>query len=215
MTHSGANTPSGNGGLVYLASRSPRRRELLDQLGIPHQALVMRERPGRPADVDETPLPQELPDAYVQRVCRAKSDVAWTRLTERGLPPRPVVAADTIVCLGDRIFGKPADGLAAADMLRALSGKQHRVLTAVAIRLGDQLETTVSESLVTFSVLDEATICAYIATGEPLDKAGAYGIQGRAAAFIPELRGSYSGVMGLPLYETARLLDRLRKNPGP
>ena len=214
MTDSASPSPQ-SGGLVYLASRSPRRRELLDQLGIPHQVLVMREKPGRPADVDETPLQGEAPDAYVQRVCRTKSDVAWTRLSERGLPSRPVIAADTIVCLGGRIFGKPRDDSAAADMLRALSGQQHRVLTAVAIRLGPRLETAVSESLVSFSALDEATISAYIATGEPLDKAGAYGIQGRAAAFIPEIRGSYSGVMGLPLYETSLLLDRLRKTSGP
>jgi septum formation protein len=215
MTGPGMSNPQGNGGLVYLASRSPRRRELLDQIGIPHQVLVMRERPGRPADVDETPLQGESPDTYVQRVCRTKSDVAWTRLSERGLPPRPVIAADTIVCLDGRIFGKPVDGAGAADMLRALSGRQHRVLTALAIRMGGRLETAVSESLVTFSELDETTISAYIASGESMDKAGAYGIQGRAAAFIPELRGSYSGVMGLPLHETALLLDRLRKNPGP
>ena len=214
MNQTRTKNPSANGGLVYLASRSPRRRELLDQLGIPHQVLVMRERPGRPADVDETPLPGEPPDAYVRRVCQAKSDVAWQRLTERGLPPRPVLAADTTVCLEDRIFGKHSDEAAAADMLKALSGRQHRVLTAVAIRLGERLEAAVCESLVTFAALDEATISAYIATGEPLDKAGAYGIQGRAAAFIPELRGSYSGVMGLPLYETALLLERLRKRSG-
>lgn len=196
---------------VYLASRSPRRRELLTQIGIGFEMLLLRQRADRTPDVDETPQPGESPDDYVLRVCRDKAEAGWNRLVERRLPRLPVLAADTTVCLDDRILGKPADRAEAAAMLAALSGREHRVLTAVAIRLDAFIETAVSESVVRFDALDEATIAAYVTTGEPMDKAGAYGIQGRAAAFIPELRGSYSGVMGLPLYETAMLLQNLRK----
>jgi len=196
---------------VYLASRSPRRRELLTQIGIGFEMLLLRQRADRTPDVDETPQPGESPDDYVLRVCRDKAEAGWNRLVERRLPRLPVLAADTTVCLGGRILGKPADRAEAAAMLAALSGREHRVLTAVAIRFDAFIETAVSESVVRFDALDEATITAYVATGEPMDKAGAYGIQGRAAAFIPELRGSYSGVMGLPLYETATLLQNLRK----
>ena len=199
------------GDRVYLASRSPRRRELLTQIGIGFEMLLLRQRADRTPDVDETPLPSESPDDYVLRVCRDKAVAGWHRLLERRLPRLPVLAADTTVCLGGRILGKPADRLEAAAMLAALSGREHRVLTAVAIMFDAFIETAVSESVVRFDALDEATIATYVATGEPMDKAGAYGIQGRAAAFIPELRGSYSGVMGLPLYETATLLQNLRK----
>ena len=200
-----------SGHRIYLASRSPRRRELLKQIGIGFEVLLLREGTERPHDVDETPLAGETPDDYVRRVCRAKAATGWRRLVARGLPRLPVLAADTTVCLEQRILGKPADNTEAVAMLAALSGREHRVLTAVAIQFDAELETTVSESIVRIDVLDEATIAAYVATGEPLDKAGAYGIQGRAAAFIAELRGSYSGVMGLPLYETAAMLRRLRK----
>ena len=200
-----------SGDRIYLASRSPRRRELLRQIGIGFEVLLLRERAERPPDVDETPLMGETPDDYVRRVCRQKAATGWRRLVARGLPRLPVLAADTTVCLDQRILGKPVDNAEAAAMLAALSGREHRVLTAVAIQFDTALETTVSESIVRFDVLDEATIAAYVATWEPLDKAGAYGIQGRAAAFIAELRGSYSGVMGLPLYETAAMLRRLRK----
>ncbi|MBM3345288.1 MAG: septum formation inhibitor Maf [Betaproteobacteria bacterium] len=199
------------GDWVYLASRSPRRRELLTQIGIGFEMLLLREGNDRAPDVDETPRPGEPPDHYVMRVSRDKAAMGWRRLVERRLPRLPVLAADTTVCLGDRILGKPADRAEAATMLAALSGREHRVLTAVAIQFDAFLETAVSESVVRFDALDEAMIAAYVATGEPMDKAGAYGIQGRAAAFIAELRGSFSGVMGLPLYETATLLRHLRK----
>ncbi len=200
-----------SGDRIYLASRSPRRRELLRQIGIGFEMLWLRESAERPPDVDETPLMGEAPDDYVRRVCREKAATGWRRLVARGLPRLPVLAADTTVCLDQRILGKPVDNAGAAAMLAALSGREHRVLTAVAIQFDAELEIIVSESIVRFDVLDEATIAAYVATGEPLDKAGAYGIQGRAAAFIAELRGSYSGVMGLPLYETAAMLRRLRR----
>ncbi len=200
-----------SGDKIYLASRSPRRRELLRQIGIGFEVLLLREHSARQPDVDETPLPGESPDDYVRRVCHEKAATGWRRLIARGLPRLPVLAADTTVCLDQRILGKPKDNADAAAMLAALSGREHRVLTAVAIQFDAEVEMTVSESFMRIDVLDEQAIAAYVATGEPLDKAGAYGIQGRAAAFISELRGSYSGVMGLPLYETASMLRRLRK----
>jgi septum formation protein len=201
---------SGTAHKVYLASRSPRRRELLKQIGVAFEVLLLRERPERTPDVDESPQPGELPDDYVRRVCRDKAATGWRRVLERRLPRLPVLAADTTVCLGARIFGKPADRAEAAAMLAALSGREHRVLTAVALQFDEQLEAAVSESTVRFDRLEAADIAEYVATGEPMDKAGAYAVQGRAAAFIAELRGSYSGVMGLPLHETATLLRRLR-----
>lgn len=195
---------------VYLASRSPRRRELLKQIGVGFEMLLLRERPERPSDVNEDPLPGERPDDYVRRVCSEKAQTGWRRLVERGLPRLPVLAADTTVCLGEQIFGKPADRGDAARMLGELSGREHRVLTAVGLQFDARLEIAVSESMVRFSPLTDQDISAYVATGEPMDKAGAYAIQGRAAAFIPELRGSFSGVMGLPLHETAMLLEKIR-----
>ena len=199
---------------IYLASRSPRRRELLRQIGIGFEVLSLREGRDRGADVDETPLPGESPDDYVLRVCIAKADAGWKILVERRMTRSsllPVLAADTTVCADGQILGKPADRAEAQAMLRALSGREHRVLTAVAVRHGERLETALSESQVRFVTLTEQDIAAYAATDEPMDKAGAYAIQGRAAAFIEELRGSYSGVMGLPLRETAMLLARLRQ----
>ena len=192
--------------LIYLASRSPRRRELLKQIGVSFEVLVLREHPARGPDVDESHLPGELPDDYVRRVCRAKADVGWDRVVQRRLRRFPVLAADTVVCVDEKILGKPADPADAARMLRLLSGREHRVLTAVALKLADRTELTVSESRVRFAELSEADIEAYVASGEASDKAGAYAIQGRAGAFIIELHGSYSGVMGLPLYETTQLL---------
>lgn len=194
---------------VYLASRSPRRRELLRQIGVGFEMLVLRDHRDRGPDVDETPLPGESPDVYVRRVCQLKATAGWRRLAERRLPIMPVLSADTTVCLGDEIYGKPADGEDARRMLSALSGTEHRVLTAVAIQSGSRAELAVSESVVRFRELSAQDIDAYIATGEPFDKAGAYGIQGHAATFIPEIRGSYTGIMGLPLYETAMLLERI------
>jgi septum formation protein len=194
---------------VYLASRSPRRRELLRQIGIGFERLVLRDHRDRGPDVDEAPLPGERPDDYVRRVCLLKAEAGWKRLAERRLPSMPVLSADTTVCLGDVIYGKPADADDARRMLSTLSGTEHRVLTAVAIQSGTRAELAVSESLVRFRELSVQDIDAYVATGEPFDKAGAYGIQGHAATFIPEIRGSYTGIMGLPLYETAMLLERI------
>ena len=193
--------------MIYLASRSPRRRELLTQIGVRFEPLLFREGTRADADTDEAVLPGENPDDYVRRIARMKAEAAWKRVTmRRGLQRKPVLVADTTVALGDEIFGKPADLADAARMLGALSGTQHRVLTAVGVQLEGRLELAVSESFVTFAVLDDARIAGYVASGEPFDKAGAYGIQGRAGAFVSRLEGSYTGVMGLPLYETANLL---------
>jgi septum formation protein len=185
-------------GWIYLASRSPRRRELLAQIGVGHELVA--------ADVDETPGAQERPRDYVLRLACAKAQAGWLRVA--GHRRAPLLAADTAVALGERIFGKPADREDAERMLAALSGKRHQVLTAVAVRLDERLETAVSASDVEFRALSADEIRAYVASGEADDKAGAYGIQGLAATFIVELRGSYSGVMGLPLYETSQLLER-------
>ena len=191
---------------VYLASRSPRRRELLKQIGVAFEVLMLRDHPGRNVDVDEAQRPGEGPDEYVRRVCRAKADSGWQRVAQRHLRPFPVLAADTVVCVDEIILGKPPDAAHAVKMLRLLSGREHRVLTAVILKLDDRRELLVSESRVRFADLSQADIEAYVASGEPMDKAGAYAIQGRAGAFVTELRGSYSGVMGLPLYETSRLI---------
>ena len=169
---------------IYLASRSPRRREILTQLGVKFEMLMLRERPPRGADVDESPLPGELPDAYVRRICLEKSHLAWQRILQRKLPRMPVLTADTTVCLGDAIFGKPVDDEDAKRMISSLSGTTHRVLSAVAIVLDDKTELKVNETEVRFAALSANTISDYIATGESSGKAGAYAIQGRAAAFI-------------------------------
>jgi septum formation protein len=196
---------------IYLASRSPRRRELLAQIGVRFHLLLFRARPGEGADVDEAPLAGELPAVYVERLARAKAEAGWRRLMQRNLPQAPVLAADTTVALGGRIFGKPASRDEAAAMLAALSDTQHEVLTSIALKLGDWMESTVSRSEVRFKKLSAEEIRLYVASGECDDKAGAYAIQGRAGRFVVDLRGSYSGVMGLPLYETAQLLER--RNP--
>ena len=194
---------------VYLASRSPRRRELLAQIGVRYNLLLFRSRPEAQEEVNEDPLPGEAPAAYVERVARAKAESGWKRMMQRNLPQAPVLAADTTVALGGRIFGKPASREEAAEMLAALSGTRHEVLTAVALQQGEWLESALSVSEVEFMKLPEEEIRQYVATGECDDKAGAYAIQGRAAQFVVELRGSFSGVMGLPLYETAQLLERI------
>jgi septum formation protein len=191
---------------IYLASRSPRRRELLKQIGVAFEVLVLRDHPGRNVDVDESQQPGEGPDDYARRVCRLKAEAGWERVVQRRLRPFPVLAADTVVAVDDIILGKPPDPAHAVKMLRLLSGREHRVLTAVALKLEDRLELIVSESHVRFAELSQADIEAYVASGEPLDKAGAYAIQGRAQAFVVELRGSHSGVMGLPLHETVQLI---------
>ena len=194
---------------VYLASRSPRRRELLAQIGVRFHLLLFRSRPGEDPDVDERPLGNEAPDGYVERLARAKADAGWRRMVQRNLPHAPVLAADTTVALEGHIFGKPADREEAAEMLAQLAGRTHEVLTAVALKQDEWLESALSRSEVRFKALSAREIEQYVTSGESDDKAGAYAIQGRAARFIVELRGSYSGVMGLPLYETAELLERL------
>lgn len=191
---------------VYLASRSARRREILAQLGVPFELLPLREAPGRPSDVDESALPGEDPAAYVQRVARLKAEVAWKHVAQRRLPLRPVLGADTTVAVGAEILGKPVDRDDAARMLRRLSEGFHHVHTAVALVLHDRLEMRLSSTRVEFRRLDERAIAAYVDSGEPMDKAGAYGIQGKAAMFVKALHGSYTGVVGLPAFETAELL---------
>ena len=195
---------------IYLASRSSRRRELLKQIGVPFEVLLFREHGLRGRDLDEVPHENEAPDAYVQRVAKEKAEAGWLRVTQRSLPRFPVLAADTAVCLRDRIFGKPADRTIAIAMLKELSGREHRVLTAVVLKHESTLDVIVNENVVRFRELADGEIQEYVATGEPYDKAGGYAIQGRAAAFIPEILGSYTGVMGLPLYETASLLRKFQ-----
>lgn len=199
---------------VYLASRSPQRRELLSQIGVRFHLLLFRARPGEPPEVDENPLEGEAPDAYVVRLARAKAEAGWRRMLQRNLPPGPVLAADTTVAVDGRIYGKPASREDAAAMLRVFAGRTHEVLTAVALKHHDSLESSLSRSEVRFKPMSEEDIAQYVASGECDDKAGAYAIQGRAARYVAELRGSYSGVMGLPLYETGQLLDRLQSMRG-
>ena len=199
---------------IYLASRSPRRRELLSQIGVRYHLLLFRDRVGEQADVDETTLTGEAPAAYVERMARAKAEAGWRRMLQRNLPPAPVLAADTTVALEGQIFGKPENRAAAEEILAALAGKRHEVLTAVAVKNYELLEVALSVSEVQIKALSKDEIAQYVATGEADDKAGAYGIQGRAARFVIELRGSYSGVMGLPLYETGQLLERLQSVRG-
>ena len=194
---------------IYLASRSPRRRELLGHIGIKFHLLLFRNRPGAAPDVDEEPLEGEAPRDYVMRVARAKAVAGWQRMLERNLPRHPVLAADTTVALEGRIFGKPAGRAEAAAMLAALSGKRHEVLTGVVVQYEDEVEEALSVSEVQFRELTPQEIQDYVATGEPDDKAGAYAIQGRAALFVAEIRGSQSGIVGLPLYETAQLLQKM------
>ncbi|WP_423196417.1 dTTP/UTP pyrophosphatase [Cupriavidus sp. H19C3] len=189
---------------LYLASQSPRRRELLTQLGVRYELLLA----GGDEDAEalEAVLPGESPDDYVQRVCALKAEAAQRRRERRGLPPCPILTSDTTVCRGGDILGKPGDAAEAAAMLASLSGTTHRVLTAVTVvsTLGARHALSISD--VTFRPVSAAEIDRYVASGEPLGKAGAYGIQGRAAEFIERISGSYSGIMGLPLFETAALL---------
>lgn len=193
---------------VYLASQSPRRAQLLDQLGVSHRPLLPD--PEENAEDLEAERPGELPLDYVKRVTLAKLGAARARLRRRGLPPAPVLCADTTVALGRRILGKPHDDTDAAAMLHALSGRSHRVMTAVAVASGTRSQLLVNLSHVRFAALGEATIARYVASGEPRGKAGAYAIQGRIAAFITHIDGSHSGIMGLPLHETSTLLARAR-----
>jgi septum formation protein len=193
--------------VIYLASRSPRRRDLLGQIGIRFEPLLFRDGARSDPDTDESVLPGEAADDYVVRVTQQKSRASWQRVVmRRGLRRMPVLVADTTVVLANEIFGKPADRDDAIRMITALSGTQHRVLTAIAVCADEHQEMAVSESLVTFTPLSEERVRAYVDSGEPFDKAGAYAIQGRAGAFVERIEGSYSGVMGLPLFETAALL---------
>ena len=193
--------------VIYLASRSPRRRELLGQIGVRFEPLLFRDGARRDPDPDEDVHQGEMPEAYVERVTRQKAQAAWERVVmRRGLRRMPVLTADTTVALGDRIFGKPADRDDAIRMLTALAGSRHRVLTAVAVCAEERIELAVSISQVAFAPISEERIRAYVDSGEPFDKAGAYAIQGRAGAFAERIEGSYSGVMGLPLFEVATLL---------
>ena len=195
--------------MIYLASRSPRRRELLTQVGVRFEPLLFREGARRDTDTDESVRPGEQPGEYVRRVTRMKADAAWQRVVmRRGLQRKPVLTADTTVALAGEILGKPADKEDARRILGLLSGTQHRVLTAVALAFEERCEMAVSESLVTFYPVPADRIAAYVETGEPFDKAGAYAIQGRAGAFIERIEGSYSGIMGLPLFETVQLLAK-------
>jgi septum formation protein len=183
---------------VYLASGSPRRRELLQQIGVAFRVVGMT--------VDEAVWPGEAPLGYVARLAAAKAEAGWDR--SRDAHEVPVLAADTAVVLDGRILGKPADREDAEGMLRQLSGRTHEVLTAIALRTAQGVQSRISRSEVTFRSMGAAEARAYWETGEPSDKAGAYAIQGCGAIFIAELRGSYSGVMGLPLFETAELLQK-------
>jgi len=192
---------------LYLASQSPRRRQLLDQIGVPYQLLLPD--PHEDAEALEAVRPGEAPVRYVQRVTLAKLHAAQARLKRSGLPKAPILCADTTVALGRTIYGKPADAAEAKRMLGELAGQEHRVLTAVAIATARREATALSDSRVQFAPLSRAQITAYVASGEPMGKAGAYAIQSQAAAWVAQIRGSYSGIMGLPLFETAQLLASL------
>lgn len=194
---------------VYLASKSSRREDLLRQLGVDFTLLLMRDAGARPRDIVEIPRKDEPPLEYVKRVARTKAAVGWHQMGRRGLAPKPVLAADTEVVLDGTVLGKPKDAANAVEMLGRLSGQTHEVSTAVAVRWNTQIILTVSSSRVTFRALTKDEIERYVATSEPFDKAGAYAIQGRGAAFISHLEGSFSGVMGLPLFETAEILAKI------
>ena len=196
------------GNFIYLASQSPRRRQLLEQLGVKYELLLPDAH--EDAEALEEVLPGEAPAHYVRRVTGHKLDAAIERLKRKGLPPAPVLCSDTTVALGRTIYGKPADASDAARMLRELSGKTHRVLTAVAVQSGRKRREALSDSRVTFARMTAAQVRDYVASGEPMGKAGAYAIQGRVAAHISHISGSYSGIMGLPMHETALLLAQFR-----
>lgn len=193
---------------IHLASRSPRRRELLTQMGVQFDTIVFRNSPREDREIDETPLAGEAPMIYVERVARAKAEHGWRIVGWRKFLSQPVLAADTTLEFEGEIIGKPIDADDAKIILRRLSGKTHRVLTSVAVAFEGRLESVVSLSEVCFGVLDESELSNYVSTGEPMDKAGAYGIQGRAGLFVAHLAGSYTGVMGLPIYESGVLLKR-------
>ncbi|MGI9274489.1 MAG: Maf family protein [Endozoicomonas sp.] len=191
--------------MIYLASQSPRRQELLRQIGVPFQLL--------PCDIDETPEPGEPAADYVERMALEKARAGWQRMQKQSLAQAPVLAADTTVVLERKILGKPRNPEDACDMLLSLSGKSHEVMTAVAIIQGEQISSKLSVTQVRMGHIDQAWVAAYVATGEPADKAGAYGIQGYGAVLVQAIAGSYSGVVGLPLKETADLLHEFGISP--
>lgn len=191
--------------MIYLASQSPRRKELLRQIGIAFHQIH--------SGVDETPFSSEAPEAYVTRMAEEKALAGWRRLTLDQLPLRPVLAADTAVILGVKILGKPENESQACDMLLSLSGNSHEVFTAVAVTDGNSLPVKVSRTVVRMTAFDRKVAEAYVATGEPMDKAGAYGIQGKGAVLVESISGSYTGVVGLPVKETVALLQNLGISP--
>jgi len=187
--------------MIYLASASPRRRELLRQIGVEFDTL--------PTNIEERPRARESARDYVVRMATAKAQAAGLHVRRHRLPPRPILAADTEVVIDSEILGKPADAAHARALLRRLAGRTHDVLTAVALLTETKLDTVLSESRVTFANLSDNDIERYWATGEPADKAGGYAIQGHAAVFVTRIHGSYTGIVGLPLYEVARLLRKI------
>ena len=193
---------------VYLASQSPRRQALLDQIGVTYQVLLPTDPEA--AEALEAVLPQESALRYVKRVTRLKVQAAMRQMHQQSLPFAPVLCADTTVVVDSQILGKPANATQATDMLSLLSGKTHHVLTAVAIGHNQAIHLALSRSRVKFAPMTATEIQDYVASLEPMGKAGAYAIQGRASAFISHVSGSYSGIMGLPLYETTLLLKRIR-----
>lgn len=197
---------------IWLASKSPRRAELLASMGVPFEVLQFKDDGGVLYEVDESVHPGEPPRDYVRRVAFDKALHAVSYVRANGLPERPLLSADTTVALGDRILGKPADAAEAQEMLAALSGQVHDVLTAVVVVDGHDIRQMLSISRVTFMSLNTQTIERYIASGEPFDKAGGYGIQGHAGIFVADMQGSFTGIMGLPVHETALLLEPLGFN---
>ena len=192
---------------IWLASKSPRRAELLQGMGVPFEVLQFTDDAGAQYEVDESVHPGEPPRDYVRRVALDKALHALSYMRDRQLVARPLLSADTTVALGDRILGKPADAAEAREMLGALSGQVHEVLTAVVVIDGHDIRQMLSVSRVHFMPLSVETIDRYIASGEPFDKAGAYGIQGHAGTFVADMQGSFTGIMGLPVHETACLLE--------
>lgn len=193
---------------IYLASKSPRRLELLQQIGVACKMILLREDGGRMRDIDEEPLPSENPFVYVERMAKMKADIGVLRAKQRALPPMPLIGADTTVVFNGQILGKPKNADDAARMLKMLSGSTHEVLTAVAVTNGNRMLHDTSITRVRFRDLTDAEIKNYIASGEPMGKAGSYAIQGVGGVFVERIEGSYSGVMGLPIYETSILLSR-------
>ena len=192
----------------YLASQSPRRKEILDKLCAPYQLLNLVEGSNSNADFDETPFKNEHPVDYVKRTAFIKANAGWKYLVDHHLEKAPVLAVDTTVAINKKILGKPEDATHARTMLQSLSGQSHQVLTAVTMKQGDAVVHKLSTTDVCMRVLQKNEIDAYIKTGEPFGKAGSYGIQGAASIFITHIAGSYSGVVGLPIYETSELIKK-------